>query len=62
MLEIEFKSLGNIGNNLVRFPSLIDCYEFGAIVINDRMYTSNIIVCRNALLMAGEERGTQAIR
>jgi uncharacterized protein len=44
VLEIEFESLGNIGNNLVWFPSLIDCYEFGAIVINDRRYTSNIIV------------------
>lgn len=28
----------------MRFPSLIDCYEFGAIVTDDRRYTSDIIV------------------
>lgn len=44
MLEIEFKSLRNIESNLVRFPSLINSYEFGAIVINGRRYTSDIII------------------
>ena len=44
MFEAEFKSLRNMESNLVMFPGLIDSYEFGAIVINGRRYTSDVIV------------------
>ena len=42
--EAEFKSLRNIESNLVRFPGLIDSYEFGTVVMNGRRYTSDVMV------------------